>query len=179
MSSLLTPLQLLGAEETLLILSLLDTKERLVTVGSVRERFSSSLPLTRSQVCKEWRSLRSDPALWRDVVISTPAFSDYGLTKFMSGQFLPLPTGLAVVRSLSIFSDKSFSAIALKNALRTCGCEEKKGFSVRSASSARCTKLAVVSAVPLSLTRVPSFSSQPWAGVADHLRRSVDRRNAK
>ena len=122
MSSLLTPSQLLGAEETLLILSLLDTKERLVTVGSVRERFSSSRPLTRPQVCKGWRSLRSDPALWRDVVISSPAFSDYGLTTFMSGPFSPLPSGMAVVRSLSIFSDTSYSAKALKNALRTCGC---------------------------------------------------------
>ena len=81
----------------------------------------------RPQVCKGWRSLRNDPALWRNVVISTPAFSDYGLTTFMSGPFSPLPTGVAVVRSLSILGDKSYSATTLKNALRTCGCDEGKG----------------------------------------------------
>ena len=65
------------------------------------------------EVCKGWRALRKDPALWRSLALCAPAFSGAGALAFLSGPRSPLPSP-ACVQELKIDGKQAFGAKTLE-----------------------------------------------------------------
>lgn len=101
------PFNKLDVELTIRIFSSLDTRTRLRCV---------------SEVCKGWRSLRRNPALWASISLSPPDFHhSSNLLAFIAGPRSPLPSP-DCVQSLELVSapgKKAFNTSSLKTALKT------------------------------------------------------------
>lgn len=124
------PFNKLDVELTSRIFSSLDTRTRLRCVSEVCLAVSkhplalTGRVLTRlaRQVCKGWRSLRRNPALWASISLAPPDFHhSANLLAFIAGPRSPLPSP-DCVQSLELVSapgKKAFNASSLKTALKT------------------------------------------------------------
>lgn len=97
------PFARLDAELHLRIFCLLDQADRLRCV---------------LEVCKGWRTLRKDPALWRSVTLCAPAFCGAGALAFVAGARSPLPSP-ACVQKLTVDGKQSFGGKVMETLLTT------------------------------------------------------------
>jgi hypothetical protein len=95
------PFARLDAELHLRIFRLLNQEDRLRCVF---------------EVCKGWRTLRKDPALWRSVALCAPTFCGAGALAFVMGARSPLPSP-ACVQQLTVDGKQCFGGKVLETLL--------------------------------------------------------------
>ena len=61
-------------------------------------------------VCRGWRSLRSDPLLWREVNVNGAHFSGKGAVSLFVGPRSPIPRDCGCVQHLEIDGGKRLDA---------------------------------------------------------------------